>query len=41
MSEPIETVIIRAQQSFEIAGGLNLVKIEIDGYRVLNIFKEF
>ena len=25
MQEPIETVIIWAQQSFEIAGGLNLV----------------
>ena len=30
MAEPIETVLIRAQQNFEIAGGLNPVKIEID-----------
>ena len=41
MSEATETVIFCAQQSFEIADGLNLVKIEIDGYRVLNIFKKF
>ena len=39
MTEPIETVIICAQQSFEIAGGLNLVQIEIEDVRVLNIFK--
>ena len=35
MTEPIETVIICAQQSFEIAGGLNLVEIEIEDDRVL------
>ena len=40
MPEPIETVIIRAQQSFETAGGLNPVQIEIDDDRVLNIFKK-
>ena len=28
MQEPIETVIIWAQQSFEIAGGLNLVQLK-------------
>ena len=39
MPEPIETVIICVQQSFEIAGGLNPVQIEIDDDRVLNIFK--
>ena len=38
MPEPIETVIIRAQQSFETAGRLNPVQIEIDDDRVLNIF---
>ena len=38
MPEPMEIVIIRAQQSFEIAGGLNPVQIEIDDDRVLNIF---
>ena len=25
MQEPIETIIIRAQQTFEVVGGLNLV----------------
>ena len=41
MTEPIETVITRAQQSFEIAGGLNAVQIKIEDDRVLNIFKKF
>ena len=40
MPEPIETVIICAQQSFKIAGGLNQVQIEIDDDRILNIFKK-
>ena len=40
MAEPIETVIIRAQQNFEIAGGLNPVQIENEDNRVLNIFKK-
>ena len=39
MTKPIEMVIIRAQQSFEIAGGLNPVQIEIEDDRVLNILK--
>ena len=38
MAEPIETVIICSEQSFEIAGGLNPVQIEIEDDRVLNIF---
>ena len=41
MPESIETVIICAQQSFEIAGGLNPVQIEIDDDTVLNIFKKY
>ena len=41
MPEPIETVIICAQQSFEIAGGLNPVQIEIDDDTILNIFKKY
>ena len=32
-------VIIHAQQSFEIAGGLNPVQIEIEYDRILNILK--
>ena len=39
MAEPVERIIIRAQQSFEIAGGLNPVQIEIEDDRVLNILK--
>ena len=41
MAEPIETVLIRAQQSFDIAGGLNPVQIEIDNNRILNILKKY
>ena len=41
MPEPIETVIICAQQSFEIADRLNSLQIEIDDDRVLNIFKKY
>ena len=40
MQEPIETVIIHAQQSFEVAGGVNLVQIEVKDDRVLNLLKE-
>ena len=41
MAETIETVIVWAQQNFEIAGGLNLIQIEIQDNRVLNIFKKY
>ena len=36
MVEPIETVISRAHESFEIDGRLNSVKTEIEDGRVLN-----
>ena len=36
----IETVIIRAQQNFEIAGGLNPVKIETEDDGVINTLKK-
>ena len=39
IAEPIETVIIRIRQSYEIARGLNLVQIEKEDNRVLNILK--
>ena len=39
MQEPIETVIIRAQQNFEIVGGLNPIQIEIEDDQVLNMLK--
>ena len=41
MAEPIVKVIIWAQQSFEIAGGLNLVQITVEDDRLLNIFKKY
>ena len=41
MAEPTEMVIIRAQQNFEIAGVLNLLRIEIEDDRVLYIFKKY
>ena len=40
MQEPIETVIICAQQNFEITGGLNPVKIEIEDDWVINTLKK-
>ena len=38
LQELIETIIIRAQQNFEIAGGLNPVQIEDD--RIINTLKK-
>ena len=40
MQEPIEMVIIRVQQNFEIARGLNPIKIEIEDDRVINKLKK-
>ena len=40
MTEPIETVIIRAQQSFEVVGGLNPIEITISDDRIINILKK-
>ena len=40
MLEPIETVIIRAQQNFEVAGGLNPVQTEIEDDRIFNMLKK-
>ena len=37
MSEPIETIIVRAQQNFNAIGGLNPIQIEIEDDRILNI----
>ena len=39
MSEPIETVIIRAQQV--VVGGLNPIQIEINVDRIINILKKY
>ena len=40
MSEPIETIIIRAQQDFAVVGGLNPVQIEIKDDRIINMLKK-
>ena len=40
MQEPNETVIIRAQQCFEVAGGMNPVQIELEDDRLLNLLKK-
>ena len=41
MQEPIETIIVRAQQNFDINGGLNLIEIEIKGNRITNLLKKY
>ena len=33
-----ESVIIQAQQNFDVAGGLNPVQTEIEDDRIINIF---
>ena len=40
MQEPIETVIICAQQNFEVAGGVSPVQIELEDDRLLNFLKK-
>ena len=39
MSEPTESVIIQAQQSFCIDGGLKPLKIELEDDRIINMLK--
>ena len=39
MNEPIQTVIIRSQQKFDLHDILNLIEIEINDGRILNILK--
>ena len=41
MAEPIETIIIRAQQDFDNVGGLNPMQIEIEGDRIINTLKRY
>ena len=41
MSRPIEITVIRVQQNFEIAGGLNPIQIEIEDDRVINVLKKY
>ena len=40
INEPIETLIIRGQQKFDLHGMLNLIQIEINDDRILNIPKK-
>ena len=35
MSEPIETIIIRAQQDFDVDGGLNPIQVEIKDHNII------
>ena len=39
-SEPIETVVVRAQQNFDVAGGLNPIQVQITDDTVLNSLKK-
>ena len=41
IAKPTETVIICAQQNVEIAGGLNLIQIETEDDRILNMLKRY
>ena len=41
MQEPIETIVVRGQLNFEIAGGLNPIQIEIEDDRILNALKRY
>ena len=41
MLQPVETIIIRAQQNFDVVGGLNPAQIEIEDDRIINIFKKY
>ena len=41
MSEPIETIIIKAQQDFAVVGRLNPVQIEIKDDRIINMLKKY
>ena len=41
MNEPIETVIVRDQQKFDLHDILNLIEIEINNERISNMLKEY
>ena len=41
LSEPIETVIVRAQQDFVVVGGLNPIQIQISDDTVLNLLQKY
>ena len=39
--EPTETIIIRAQQDFDVVGGLNPIQIKISHNTILNLLKKY
>ena len=39
--EPVETVIVRAQQDFDVIGGLNPIQIQISDDTVLNLLQKY
>ena len=41
MAEPVETTIIRAQQDFDVDGGLNPIQIEIKDDNITNLLKKY
>ena len=41
LTTPIDTVIIRAQQDFDVAGGLNPIQVEITDDRIINILTKY
>ena len=41
MTKPTETIIIRAQQNFDVAGGLNPIQIEIKDEKIINTLKKY
>ena len=41
IAEPIEMIVVRAQQSFEVVGGLNPIQIELEDDRILNALKRY
>ena len=40
MTEPIESVIIREQQKFELYDVLHRIEIDINDYRIINLIKK-
>ena len=41
MQEPIDRIIVHAQQNFDIVGGLNPIEIELEDDRILNALKKY
>ena len=41
LSSPIETIIVRVQQDFDIFGGLNPIQIQITDATVLNLLQKY